>query len=67
MGEMKSSMPVAIVIELAWQRPNVAMGMVTASAHCYCGLLLHIQRFFLENGKHIERYMISTQSVVNIT
>jgi hypothetical protein len=42
--------------------------MVTASAPCYCGLLLHIERyFFLENRKHIERYVLSTESEVNIT
>jgi hypothetical protein len=39
------------VIEPAWQRLNVATGAMTASAHCYYGLLL----------LHIERYMISTQ------
>jgi hypothetical protein len=48
---VKSLAPVATVIKPAWQRLNVATGVVTASARCYCGLLLI----------HIERYMLSTQ------
>jgi hypothetical protein len=47
---VKSLAHVASVIWPAWQRLNIATGTVTASAHCYYGLLL----------LHIERYMIST-------
>jgi hypothetical protein len=43
-GTVKSSEPVATVIRPSWQRLNVATSTVIASAHCYCGLLLHIHR-----------------------
>jgi hypothetical protein len=41
-GSVKSSVPVATVIGPAWQQLNVAMGAVTASAHCYCDICVKI-------------------------
>jgi hypothetical protein len=53
---------IATVIWPAWQRPNVATGMLTASACCYCGLLLHIERYFFRKWKtHRKIYDINTK------
>jgi hypothetical protein len=41
-GSVKSSTPVATVIGPAWQRLNIATGVVTASTRCYCDICVKI-------------------------
>jgi hypothetical protein len=45
------SAPIATMIGPAWQQLNVAMSMVTTSAHCYYGLLLHIETCMISTTK----------------
>jgi hypothetical protein len=50
-GSVKSYMPVATMIGPAWQRLNVAKGVVMTSACCYCDICVKIWRILLHFTK----------------
>jgi hypothetical protein len=60
-GTMKSSAPVAIVIGPAWQRLNVAIGMLMTSACCYCDICVKINMARLPFTS-LHKTILSTES-----
>jgi hypothetical protein len=60
-GVVKSSAPVAIVIGPAWQRLNIAMDGLTASARCYCDICVKINMVCL-HFTSLHKKIISTES-----
>jgi hypothetical protein len=64
-GVVKSSTPVAIVIGPAWQRLNIAMDGLTASARCYCDICVKINMvspFYFPSQKDNINRIFSTGS-----
>jgi hypothetical protein len=60
-GAVKSSTPVAIVIGPTWQRLNVAMGVLTVSARCYCDICVKINMAHLPFTS-LHKKILSTES-----
>jgi hypothetical protein len=60
-GAVKSSAPIAIVIRPAWQRLNIAAGVLTTSTGCYYDICVKINMVHL-SFTFLHKKVLSTES-----